>query len=574
MQEDLPNMDIEELKRQATELRSVMSRRDSLFTDMEQMYFMEDDEIEKATKRMDGGKLTLSPDPRNQLQGAVRLMLATDPQFSVPEDENEEIDSDLIGRIEKFTNQMFSASGRLTGVPVHFDYILSAMLYGEAHVAVVPTNMLLAKAKSKADRMRKEKAVGRTPYLFQVYRPKNCYYEMDALGLTAHLRVETTTAAEVERTYGVTLSRSYGSGRTNSVVLNEWWDLENHAIWVDGESEPIINEPHNLPFIPIVVQISEGSWSLFEKDSYQAQPFLYTVSKSNTWRRQNLILTTMMTNVHNMGLNPQLLYQTDTPGKTLDIDYSIPGGVASINAGENLSPLANSNLINPAVLQMMDIVNNMSVESTMYKQVFGEPLGKNAPYSMVALLSQAGRLPLVSPQRRLGWGLAKAAEIALLWSKDLGQDEIYARQGQSTVTLNTSEIPDDIEIECLLEISLPQDNLQNANVAAALTQGPNPLTSVSWVQENILRIGQPDEMQKAIWAERISNMLAQQYIEQQLQQLQQPEQPPGGELPGAGPAPGGPQQDQGVSTSPNIPLTPGMPPQQAGLPPLRSPEEM
>lgn len=580
--------DFTEIVQASQQLIGNFAKRTDTFGQLEQMYFMDDEEIENISKRMDNGKLTISPDARNQLIGAVRLMIATDPQFSVPKDENEDIDDDTSGEIEKFASQMWNAAGRIYGVPIHYDAVLSALLYGEVHIAIKRTKDIVALSKGPADKRRKEKAYGRTPYMFEVWNPRDCYYEMDQFGLRSHFRRVTMTASRVIADWGEkAIPARYANNKSATVVLCEWWDLETHAVWVEGEKEPIQNVEHGLEFIPIVVQLGEGSWGLFSQAEAQAQPLLYGVAKSGLWKRQNLFLTNIFTNLNNFGLNPLYVYQANTPGKKLIIDWSSPGGIATLEQGEQLAPLNNQNLINPQVVQAMEITNNLMTESTIYKQVLGEPLGKNAPYSMVALLSQAGRLPLVSPQRRIGWAIAKAMEVALLWLKTDDESTSKVKYGTTTTEINTDDIPDDLELECLLEISLPQDNLQNANVAAALTQGDNPMVSHDWVRENVLKIGQPDEMQKQIWAEKVAAMFSQRFIQEQLQAMEQalaaaqappPESGMGMEGMPEGPGMGMPPPDQGpgagppgVRQSPNIPLTPGQPPQTAGL---RPPQEV
>lgn len=575
-------MDLQTIIRLSNDLIGQGYERDQAFKELERMFFMDDEVTEAASNRMEGGKLTLSPSPRNQILGATRLLFATDPQFNAPRDENEMSDIDTLDAIEVFANNMFSAAGRISGSPLHYDYILSAMLYGEAHIAVKPTKKLAAMANNPAAKARAAKALSRTPYLFEVYNPRECYYTVDILGVTSHFRRITTTAGTIISTYGEKAlpSQYRNANLQTAIVLNEWWDLEYHALWIDGQAEAIELGKHGLPFIPISVQIAEGSWQLFNRTEVQGQPFLYAVDKSGVWKRENLLLTSIMTNVYNFGLNPQFVYKANAPGKNVHIDWATPGGVFVLENNENLEPMNNTNLISPHIMQALEVVNNLTTESTIYKQVLGEPLGDNAAYSMVSLLSQAGRLPLVSPQTRLGWGLAKALEIALLWAK-MDDGEINTKYKGVKTKLNVKEIPDDLELECKLEVSLPQDNLQNANVAAALTDGPDPMVSKAWARENILRIGQPGEMLREIWGEQAAKVFAEQWMTEQMLKLQQArtqmeqlmqqramqEQAPPQEGPPP-PAEAGPpamgMQQPGDMQEPNIPLQQGIPPQLAG----------
>lgn len=88
-----------------------------------------------------------------------------------------------------------------------------------------------------------------------------------------------------------------------------------------------------------------------------------------------------------------------TQNKGIDVDYSKLGGVVydSTNTLRMLDKKPNES----ALWQFSDMLKSSEAESTLYRQTLGEPLGSNAPYSMVSLLNQAGRLPLV-PLQRLG----------------------------------------------------------------------------------------------------------------------------------------------------------------------------
>jgi hypothetical protein len=147
-------------------------------------------------------------------------------------------------------------------------------------------------------------------------------------------------------------------------------------------------------------------------------------------------------------------------------------------------------------------------------------LGGNAAYSLVALLNQAGRLPLIATKQRLGWAIAEAVELAFKWMRFEKKKRTANYKGQST-TLKASDIPDPLELEAQLEIDLPQDQLQMANIANMISQGDNPLVSQRWARENILHIGQSDEMTVEVWREKAAQLMAIRYWMEQKAQLDQ-----------------------------------------------------
>jgi hypothetical protein len=572
----MAELDFEELKKRAEELQSSYVQRNKLFEEMEEMFFLKWGDEAKVARAIENVKVTLSPDPRNQIIGAVRLLVATDPVFSIPEGLNDPEVEQVSEKIEKFCEKMWQAAGKISGRPVHYDAALSAFLYGEVHIAVINTDDLkqAAESKSPAEKARVDKTAKRTPYLFEVWNPKDCFTEFDNQGLVAHFRRTKTTKRNVWNEFGEDIGVT-GRGY-EEVILCEWWDLEWHIIWAEGNDSLIVEEQHELPFIPIVVGVTDGSTSLFAKADEQRQPFLYAIAKSGLWNRQNLSLTVMYTMLHGIGANPMFLYQASDPDNELDVNWDVAGGYAKIGPNERFEPLQKQ-LVDPNMWQAFDVANQLTAESTIYKQTLGEPLGKNAPFSMVALLSQAGRLPLISPQRILGWAIGSAVEIALNWIKNDNRKTRAVYQGD-VLELDAGEIPADFEIEAALDVNMPQDDLQNANIANMLTEGDEPLVSKEWVLKNILKVEQPSEMRDQIWSEKAGSLRFMQYvshqlalIQQRMQQAMAPPLPPGAEQLPPGEVPPGelpPEPEPGVEGVPPVmaegggaqPLNPNQPP--------------
>jgi hypothetical protein len=293
-----------------------------------------------------------------------------------------------------------------------------------------------------------------------------------------------------------------------------------------------------------------------------------------------------------IGANPLFIYKRSSPEAELNVDYSLPGGLIKLNLNEEYTPLAKG-VIDPSIQQVMEITQSLSEESTIYKQSLGQPMGGNAPFSMVALLSQAGRLPLVSYQRICSWVIGSAMSTALRMLKKEGKSElsVFGKSGKNS--LKKSDIPEAFEITANLDISMPQDDRQNAAIAIQLAGSDNPMVSKRFARENYLNIGQSDDMQEEIWGERVAEMrysvesqkemiklqAQQQQLQQQAQaqQAQQPqpgqpgqapEQPqPGGALGLGGNQVGMPAE---AMTQPQMPQgeppMPGQAPGEGGIP--------
>ena len=325
-----------------------------------------------------------------------------------------------------------------------------------------------------------------------------------------------------------------------------------------------------MPFIPVVDQIVEGSHLFDGNDNYHIQePFLYTLDKTNLVERQNLMLTALYTMYFAIGANPLFVEYLINPDTPPDADYSEPGGVIRYRVNERREPMARQ-VIDPSFMQGWQISQDLEAQSTIYKQTLGEPLGTNAPYSMVALLSQSGRLPLIATQRKVGWAIAEALEIACKWLKADGRSAT-ARYQTMVESIEPSDITSDIDINVQLEIETPMDKLQAANAANLLTQGDNPMVSQEWARENILNLGQSEDMTHKIWNEKAANVFFMKFLYEQLAQLAEAKQRammPGnaGGIPGApaGQAPMPPPPQQAPMPEETPPPNFGTPPQPTG----------
>lgn len=587
---------LKEVKEHCAELEALHAQRNIMFDAMEKLVLMTADEQVKS--KYQNVKHTISPDPRNKLIGARRLLTATDPIWSVPLEKNSDDVEPVASKIEKAAARLWQAAGRVRQMPVHYDVVLSALTFAEMQIAITKTSDLLKQAKggSKAAVAKAEEIADRTPFLFDVWDPRTGYPEFGSAGLTSYFRKVDTTVGRVLDDFGdaarlVLPMRGNGYNRFEPVTLCQFWDYEYRHVWLDQYTLPLLQEKHGLPFIPVICQLGEGSL-LFEKPEQQRQPFHYGVWKSDLWERQNLALTVLYTIMFAVGSNPLFIYKSNDPEKTINPDWDTPGGVLTIMQGEEFQSMAKQ-VIDPSFMQGLEIANELIGESTIYAQTLGEPLGGNAPFSMVALLHQAGRLPLLISQRTASWAIADTVKTALLWAKEEGLGGGYS---DLLGDLTTKEIPKKFELEATLEIALPQDKGQQAQTARALTEGDKPLASRRYAREEHLGIEQPDEMQAEIWAEDAADLFYRKFatdqaavIAQQFQQFMMsmaPGQQPPGMPPGQPPMQGPPQMppeqmqppmqpgmQQGPPQGPVDYTQQGVPPGPPNMPPMMPPEE-
>jgi hypothetical protein len=575
----------EDAMRHAQSLIEDYYEQKQMMREVDRMYFM--DWKDKPSGR--DFKFTTSPSARNALLGAIRLMTSTEPQFSVPFDKNKKEAKRLSEKIEKLCYTIWYHSGRFRGVPLEQPAIESLLRYGMMCLAIVDTEelreMFADRGMSKAQERQLDRLVESTPYLIEAWDPKGVYPEWDRFGLNSVYRTVEMTVAEVISQFGESAVKDIiGKPETklnDKVQYSDYWDLDKHIAWISTHTtggdtvitgDPIVDGEHGLPCIPIVVQTSEGSYIDSEKE-YQAVPFLYTLLKGNLWERQNLELTYMYTNLFNIAANPTYVYKSAGESE-LDVNYDVPGGRITLIPGEEYYMLQ-KDVINKDLMVGLDIANGLIEESTIHRQALGGMgnLGANVAFSTVSLLNQVGRLPLVSPQKRGGWGIATTMELVLERLKDTGKKrQLKTKEG--FLEFDPTEIPADIIIEANLEVDLPQDQMNQANIAHLVTQAG--LASRRWAREKILNIGQSDEMDKEIWDEEASTqefqrilmtMMQQQQQMQMAQQQQAQQQMPPEEAMRGMASPGSAMQAQAGLTPAQRPGTRPAPPMGEGMPP-------
>lgn len=519
-------------------LKKENGKRVALQNQFEKMFLMYWDEA-GAIERLGGKNLrvTISPSARNKVLGAMRLLMGTDPLFKVPKDENPTKVGDMADKLEAAAQLLYTRGSRLWGSPLHYDILLSGILFGDVHIGISPTADMLQAAKDGAAPdaaiERLEQIEDETPYYFEVWDPRTGYPLTGRLGLDFFSREYKTLSGELIDAYGNDAKKALkgGDNRYQDVTVKVAWDIENQYLWVGNNM--IDAGPHGLPGIPVVATIAEGS-KLFSKEEDKRQALLYGMHKSGMWKRENLGLTVLFDQVFGIGDAPMIEFNRKDPKKHLTIHKTGGYKVAETEEGERIIPIPIQS-VDQRLLDAYAIAVEKGDESTIYPQAFGEPLAsKTATYSLTSLLSQAGRLPLISPQRKLGWAIADMMKFALKCMKKDGKG-YSGRVGGNDFDLKASDIPANFELQANLEIRLPQDQLQMMQIAIAATFGDEnreALVSVEWAREHLLQIGNSKKMTKQIWDEKSQGAQYANFMRTMLQS----QQPPASEANGAAPA--------------------------------------
>ncbi len=446
--------------------------RNTMYSQIEQMYHM--DWSDKPTQEY--VKPTMSPDPQVAITGVVRLLTSTDPVINVIGVSDEPAQEERADRLEKLLRALWYRANSARRWPVHYDACKSAALFSEVciEVANLGENVRWMEVAGR-DASELKRQTKRCPFAYSVHHPACVYPQFGAFGLRSVLHRYRRRLWEVREWWGKEAEHVAGEDM-DWITYSDYWDAVWRVVWVGSADKPILSVKHELPFIPWVCAVVDGS-GMWSEPEHQRMPLLYAVWKGHWWQRQNLLYSVFYTLAAQMGWPTWVMTTVD--GRSLDVDLNKPGGQINLQPGESVVPLQKM-LIDEAVKQGLSIADSKLITCTLPRVVFGESPGSTMSYSAMNLLSQGGRLPLVPIERQVGNALAEMFDITLRWIEHSGTKiEVY--HGGVATSAAASEIkPDEIEIEVKLKADVPQDRLSLANVVQLLRQrGPDGLPQIS-----------------------------------------------------------------------------------------------
>ena len=507
---------IDTIKKNARNVISRYTARDNMLKRYRDIYFL--DNIEKPrNSEIDEGdwKLTPSPSGRNEVVGMQRLLNTSEFHITIKDDD----DVKEADEIEEGLKAVLRVSGEGRRSRIESDAALAAVLYGAVTVyAESIADLLQIKTLSKYKRDHLMKKQKRSPFLLRLINTEESYPEWDEDMMISHSWRYKIRGANLKARWGVDAKDN------NEYMIYDVFTPEYHVVWADGLNGEILAAEHGLGCLPIFTAYAGGS-DLFHKPEEQMQSFLYAKAKANLDKRENSLLTTLFTNIHQRGTaGPLIALDPDNLPSTVTVSYQ--GGMRYITAK---AQQIDDKIIDPVIFQAKGLLDELSGQSTIQRQTLGENMGSGVPFSSLAMLSNSGKLPLVDPQRALEQVFTDAFNHILYRIKT---ETIENEQ------INPANITDEMEVNVSLQAKLPQDSLRNAQVAQQL----GDLVSDQWKHTELLQIGDTNDMQKqqmkeqmkkAIFAALLQNpQVIQQAIGAIMGQSQQgqPEQPNPGEM--------------------------------------------
>lgn len=466
-----------EWKKRAANLIATFNKRTVLFERYRSIYFMENMEAAKggAIDKKDW-KLTPSPNGRNEVVGMHRLLDTGEMNVEIRAGKGGE----RVDVIEQALKDMIAISSQNGLASVTSDAMLSAVLYGPVVLyAESVGDLLTSKSLKPYRRHHLEKMLDRTPFLIKTINPEESFIEMDDGQIIYHVWKYKLTGAVLKSRFGLAQAND-----NQNYVVYDCYDPEYHYVWADGISTPIVSGAHGLGCVPMAVSYSGGT-NLFHDPHHQVQSFLYAKVMGDLDKRENSVLTAIFTQLHRRGMLGEMYWidPTDAP-ETIKIDYQ-----DGVFFAKGKVSAKSDRIIDPVVFEIKGLLDELSGQSTIYKQTLGENIGSQT-FSGLAMLSSAGKLPLVSPERALSAAFRDIFEHVLYRIKN---------EGIENEQIQAADIPDDVNITVTFSPKLPQDQLRNAQVAGQIGNK----VSTEWIHSNLLQINDTPAMEKQIMKEQM-----------------------------------------------------------------------
>lgn len=484
---DMTDDEIQEMKKLAERIESNRGGLTSLYSRYREMYFM-GDESKPSWNNVDENDIavTISPSSRNEVVGMVRLLDTSELHVKVKSKGGLTSNSD---EIEDALKSILRVSGEYRRARVESDAALSAVLFGPVTLYAESLDDLLEVNKGNTFRTAQlEEIKLRTPFLIRTINPEQSYPDWGEFGLIAHSWKFEQRGSVLKERWGVE------SKPDQDYTVHDVYDSQYRLVYADGIKEPLLAVTHGLNRIPIVQRYAGGS-SLFHKPEQQMQAFLYAKAASRLDKRENALLTTISTAINTRGLlGPLLSVNPENVPEKLEVKNA--GMVRMLVADARQ---VDDKVIDPVIFQWKNLLDELSGQSTIYKQTLGEDIN-TATFSGLAMLSSAGKLPMVDQQRALEMAF-RDIFLSIL--------QRIKRESIENELIQAGEIPDDVDLDVRLEPKLPQDQLRNATVATNLGN----TVSREWKRGELLQISDSQAMTKQVEKEAIRDAILTQIIQ-------------------------------------------------------------
>jgi hypothetical protein len=537
-------------------------------------------------------------DPSDAIQTTVRTFATHAPKFKVVPMANNLPNKMKANEVESILRWQWKKASQRAEVRPLWDIVESAARYAmvACQVSYLPMQFETYKTMKK-DSVRAKAALTNGPYVIATHHPSGIYPQYSDMLLEGVMAVSTQTAEDFCSFWGERAKdlKKKLSDSVQYVSIVDYTDWDQRVVFAylktDTSSEPggdgfeIINEEHDLPFLPWVVK----KWgnTLDSSSKHRVTPMLASIIEANQWETQNMLESIGTSLVIQRAASP-VAYDETPSGEGLESDFSGPAttvhGTSGLTKYQPLPPTT----LDPQIAAYTDRMGARMSKATVARILQNLDFPAGTPYSSVSQILDVA-MGSVAPYQELAQDVVAAVgckmlELASFWKDDLkGYGDSRYNKGQEFTLKYEEYNPADLDISVKLTPYIPIDQvallnagiLGNKNLKMPLGGilediGIEDSTSAmdEWEQERMDETAIQLDIQKQTMAlqlemEKAQTALQMQAQEAQMQQQSQMEQQANAQAQGGTP-PSSPGMEQAGGG--------GFNPAQGGQPPVQMEE--
>ncbi len=474
--------DFETIKARALVLVQEDSKRDGLYDALESLWLLEDAE----TPQGQADYTTRSPTPFTVPRQIGNILAGNAPVIRVIESAETEAAKVKSGRIKAGLDALLFRANQ-NGENLVGQLVTMAVVYGRAVMKVMDMGAVWAMQEMSEEEISAETDAGALPYALLPCHPRMVHTFRGPHRVDHVVEVTQRRLRWVRSYYGD--KAGFIKGEDDELGdYYEYWDHKvNCAWWGNDDSQAIIGPVEYNGIIPYCDFPCSAQFFLNRSD-LESPSFLYPLYATRITRRLNLAYTIWANNAVKLG-NSGFAFYTRS-GEAPEMKLDVPGASVGLYTDERMTPLHDARIA-PILAQLYTNLKADEEMCTLSRVISGNaPGGVTAGYA-IGVLGQ-GAASVLSPikgavEACLADALRKVVRRVKLSGEPL---EVWGER--KLTTLKPQDLDEHQHIEVAIKPRLPQDRMQEANVAGYLQR----LGSVS--QETILEdiLGMDAELER------------------------------------------------------------------------------
>lgn len=461
--------------------------RDLVFIDLENMYLTIDPKAPSGTNDF----TTLSAKPHNAVSQIQDILCTSAPQVEVPEIAETPAEEHKADRVREALQAVLYRAEE-NNDDLQAQLVGQCAIFGTCALKVLDKRRMWRFRGMRQPEIDRKMEEGAFPFLFTALHPRTIHVlrvddEVEAVVQEGFYKV-----AEVRRMFGHKATELSSLDLNAEVCLREYWDKEFQCIWLasGGQASTLIGPIAHKGIIPYFIHNVRSARYLGLADR-EGQSMLRPLLDSKAWQRQNLVLTVISNNAHQL-INKVMI--TKTEGRVgIPIKADTPGAQIDLAPNESVEPMQVGDIA-PVVRTFSTMLESEIDLSLISRVVSGSaPGGVTAGYA-INILSQGARTKISSIQKATERCIAGALQGVMRYVELNGQAKIWGPK--VPITLKPEEVKGYYNVQVTMVAKLPQDKQADAQVAQVL-KGTG-IVSDEFIAEEILEVPYTREQDRLV----------------------------------------------------------------------------